>query len=29
MGWTYAELLALPVSVYDVLIEWLNSQPRE
>lgn len=29
MHWTYDELLALPVEVYDVLIEKLNADARE
>ena len=29
MGWTYDDLLALPSSVYDVLIEELNKQAAE
>jgi hypothetical protein len=24
MGWTYADLMALPGSVYVALIDWLN-----
>ena len=24
MGWTYADLLALPVTVYSELVAWLN-----
>jgi len=26
MGWTYDELLDLPIDVYDVLIETLNAE---
>lgn len=29
MRWTYDELLALPVDVYDVLVEELNNQSAE
>ena len=25
MGWSYAELLALPAAVYDVLVQQLNA----
>ena len=28
MSWTYDELLALPVEVYDVLIETVNAEAR-
>lgn len=29
MRWSYDELLALPVDVYDVLVEELNNQSAE
>lgn len=29
MGWSYAQLLALPVEVYDVLIEELKREAAE
>jgi len=27
MGWTYAELMAVPCDVFDVLVEELNKEP--
>ena len=29
MHWTYGDLLALPVEVYDVLIEKLTAETRQ
>ena len=29
MHWTYDDLLALPIEVYDVLIEMLNKEGQE
>jgi hypothetical protein len=29
MHWTYPDLLALPIEVYDVLVENINEDARE
>jgi len=29
MHWTYDDLMALPIEVYDVLIEMLNKEGQE